>query len=127
MPRSVNKTDKLALAKSTAQSNITDNTESLKDNHSGTLREIVDALEDAEQKRKEAVDNLSDRLVAIQDPTLFMSDVLSEAKRKLEEKDLGTDEGKETVSSLQTLAAVYSVVSEWEPANALPMATSLPM
>ena len=126
MPRYVDKQpNKLALQQSNAKTQLESNAESLRDNHSGTLQDIVSALEEAEKKRKEAVENLSDRLVSIQDPTLLVNDVLAETKRKIAERNLGTEEGQETVGVLKTLAAAYSVVSEWEPAAYL--SPSVPM
>lgn len=128
MPRYADKpTNKLAMQQSNAKTQLESNAESLRDNHSGTLADIVSALEEAEKKRTEAVNNLSDRLVSIQDPTMLINDVLAETKRKIAERNQATEEGQETVGVLKTLAAAYSVVSDWEPAGFLPVSPSVPM
>ena len=126
MPRYADKpTNKLAMQQSNAKTQLESNAESLRDNHSGTLADIVSALEEAEKKRTEAVENLSDRLVSIQDPTMLINDVLAATNRKMAERKQGTTEGQETVGVLKTLTAAYSVVSEWEPAAYL--SPSVPM
>ena len=128
MPRYADKpTNKLALQQSNAKHQIEEQAESLNANHGGTLRDVISALETAEQSRKEAIGTLSDRLVAIQDRDLFVRDLLSETQRKLDEKETGTADGEGAVSALTTLAAVYQVVSDWEPVAMLPVSPSVPM
>ncbi len=117
--------DRLSQTQQTAQQAAETAKLALVNGHQERLVALSNALDKAEQRRGEVLEQLSDRVAYLQDDALFMHDLLTLAQSKLQRsQQQHPDQQDVTTTALDALVDAFDAVAAWEvpaiaPASAL--------